>query len=322
MKSKTAIDFMESSDITRKLYYPSGLLQGCGFSNRQRVKTKSGILVPKYEIESSRDKNRSSITFYESGEINSVYLQEQTPVITPIGQKKVELISFYEDGSVKRVFPRYGQMSGFWSQEEECSLIERDDCVVAENVISAKISCFYFYPSGKIKSLTFAPGEKVNIKVAGQKIRIRNGISFYESGAVKSVEPDEMAEIITPIGTVLAYDNLAIGISADRNSLVFFENQKVSKLKTIWSGMEIEDVTKKQTFFPEKRRSQMDYEKFELVPLELGFEENSISIVTSRGKKELFSLDCVKINLVSALIGMPQEECSGSCSDCSSCGIA
>lgn len=322
MKSKTAIDFMESSDITRKLYYPSGTLQGCGFLNRQRIKTKSGILVPKFEIEASRDKNRSSITFYETGEINSVYLQEQTPVITPIGQKKVELISFYEDGSVKRIFPRYGQMSGFWSQEEECNLIERDDCVVAENVISAKISCYYFYPSGKIKSLTFAPFEKVSIKVAGQKINIRNGISFYESGAVKSIEPSEMAEISTPIGTILAYDNLAVGITADQNSLVFYENQKICRLKTIWSGIEIEDEVKKQSFFPEKRRSLLNYEKFELVPLELKFEENQLNIVNSTGKKEQITMKNKKIKVVSALIGTQQEDCSGSCADCSSCGIA
>ena len=37
----------------------------------------------------------------------------------PAGDYQAELITFYEDGNVKRVFPLYGQISAYWSVEEE-----------------------------------------------------------------------------------------------------------------------------------------------------------------------------------------------------------
>ena len=86
------------------------------------IRTKVGDLIPLYDISDGRQKNRPSVEFFDSGEVYSVYLQERTNIKTPVGEIPAEFVTFYKSGAVKRVFPLYGQLSGFWTEDQEYEL--------------------------------------------------------------------------------------------------------------------------------------------------------------------------------------------------------
>jgi hypothetical protein len=56
------------------------------------------------------------------------------------------LITFYEDGSIESLFPLNGQISAFWSEEEEGALARKFDFTFHERITIDT-------PIGKIKGL-------------------------------------------------------------------------------------------------------------------------------------------------------------------------
>lgn len=72
-----------------------------------KVKTRYGDLTPYSGASDYRKKYRTAVDHYSSGQLRSVYLEEPEVLDYPAGSFQTELITFYEDGSVKKSLCRY-----------------------------------------------------------------------------------------------------------------------------------------------------------------------------------------------------------------------
>lgn len=211
--------------------HPKGELYGVRLSEKNMIITQVGELVPAYR-ENTRRKNKPSIEFDRQGMVMSVALEEQQEITTPIGELPAELIKFYPGGELHRVFVLDGQLSGFWTEEEERELNVPLTFDLGFSEFRAMINGICFYESGDIKSITLFPGENAVIRTPAGVMETKVGISLYESGNLKSVEPSKPVIVPTPIGNIAAYDPDQIGINADSNSLSFTDNGLVQSLIT------------------------------------------------------------------------------------------
>jgi hypothetical protein len=207
----------------------SGELQGINLDRRNKLKTLAGDFIPAY-IETERRKNKYSVEFFKSGAVKAVALNEQEEAATPIGRLPAEMLTFFESGELCRLFPSDGKISGFWSEEDERGMQIPLSLDLGFTRFTARISSICFHQSGCIRSSALFPGEAIDVPTKYGAVESRNGVSLYESGELESLEPLRPTGIATPIGVLSAYDPLAIGISADRNSLGFYRNGEVARL--------------------------------------------------------------------------------------------
>ncbi len=227
--------------------YPSGELKSVILKGENVVLTHVGELTP-YYTETNRRKYKPSIQFFKDGMIKSVYLEEQQALQTPIGELPGELVTFYNSGELHRIFPLDGKLSGFWGEEEEKEMLipltfDLDFCQ-----FTASLSCLCFYQTGDIKSITLYPGEKIQVG----NVAVRHGLSLYENGALESCEPGLPTLLDTPIGKISAFDPEAVGVTADSNSLVFYQDGRVKSLITVSQQVQAQDETGKMTLYAPK----------------------------------------------------------------------
>jgi hypothetical protein len=212
--------------------YASGELEGLRLSKMNMLRTRVGELVPAY-TETHRRKLKPSVEFYRSARVKAVALEARQEIRTPIGVFPAELVTFFETGELRRFFPLDGKISGLWSEDEERSLAAplRFDLPAAR--FEAIIGGACFYRSGRVRSVTLFPGERIAIRTEQGEIPVRNGFSLHESGELESLEPAEPTEIQTPIGRVAAFAPNAVGVNADSNSLAFDARGRVTALHTV-----------------------------------------------------------------------------------------
>jgi hypothetical protein len=298
-------------------YHDNGTLKECMFHAPNSINTPFGPLVPKYQVNEVRDKFIPSLNLYPTGVLKSIYLNEHTFITTSYGLVKAELLTFYPDGSLQRLFPTNGKMTGYWSAEDEGSFLEPLSFSFPFTSFSCKISSLQFYPSGKLKSLTLWEKQYVGIQTEDDIITGRIGFSLYEKGSLKSLEPAFPTPIKTPIGTISSYDIDAIGIHAESNSLVYDECGKVLSLITSTDQIKVNALGETFVFEPLSVPSLLDLTKTTIAPIKLSFKENKVEITDSYGKKHTFSLK-------DATFEIHQVKSVGGCgdgSDCSSCDL-
>jgi hypothetical protein len=305
--------------IVEEEYYANGVLKECILEEESPINTTCGLLVPKYDYSDVRSKYRNVLSFYIGGQIKSIYLQERSKIVVPQGTYYAEMITFYEDGSLHRIFPIYGKISGYWSEEEENKALEIFSGTVGGIPINNKVACYCFYPTGEFKSLTFAQNENLVINTPQGEMEIRIGISFYEKGELESIEPAKEIPLKTIVGCIMAYDNNPIGVHADNNSLKFNEAGEILSVKTIMTGFEIIDMLgEKTTILPKRRKSFIDIEKFEMVPVMVTFYQDSIEIQDSDGWVCEYNLKKYQIKSIFNTLYRQEESCTD-CSSCSGC---
>ncbi len=210
---------------------PNGILQAVSLTENNVILTHAGELYAAY-TQTPRRKHKPSVEFYENGLAMAVALEEQQDVITPIGELPAELVTFYESGELHRVFPVDGQISGFWSEEEERDMNIPLTFDFGFTMFTAMLSSLCFYKSGAIKSVTLYPGETVTVDMPLGSFPVRHGFSLYETGELKSFEPAIPVHILTPVGKVTAFDTMSVGVNADENSVTLSESGQVIGLKT------------------------------------------------------------------------------------------
>ena len=305
--------------VSEETYYKDGTIKECIIEKYSLLKTKHGDLIPKSDFSDVRSKYRNSLSFYSSGKLKSVYLEKKSPINSEIGTIHAEMVTFYENGNVHRVFPLYGQISGYWTEEEELKSLEPLKMEINNIPFHNKISCYCLYPSGRVKSLTLGPKEKIKIKTSMGEIETRIGISFYESGKIESIEPDLQTPLKSPIGDIIAYDNNPIGIHGDNNSLKFTDKGVLLSVKTIQSGVEIVDNNnEKKEILPKRRRSFVDMDNYEMVPIEIVFRNEKIEIQDSDGWLFEYSTEQYTINSINNELFKAEAICTN-CASCASC---
>ncbi|GFK93286.1 hypothetical protein NNJEOMEG_01117 [Fundidesulfovibrio magnetotacticus] len=219
-------------------YGPDGALIGCVPAAPLALETPLGRLNAQHSTDDARRPKVHPIEFHPDGSLKSMALEERTVLPTPLGPLPAEFVSFHPDGELRRVFPVYGKLSGYWTEKEEATLNDPLTLETPAGSITARIAGVQFFPGGALKSVTLWPGESVEIETPLGRQKARIGISFHESGALRSFEPAALTPVPTPIGILEAFDPDALGIHGDVCSLEFGPDGEPVALSTPMNTVE------------------------------------------------------------------------------------
>jgi hypothetical protein len=241
------------------------------------LKTQHGTLIPQYYVEDMGRKEHKYLYFHPNGALKKLTLQESQEFKTQYGIIAAEHVLFYKDGTLKKLFPLAGKLSGYWTEEKEYELAEDLTIPLPSGPITAKMINIGFYKSGQIRSVTLWPAETVPLATPIGPIDIRTGIAFHETGEIKSVEPRRPTPVETPIGTIEAFDTDPEGISGDINSLNFGPDGKITSLTTTTSQISITDEQgTKKTYAPTEKESLCSESAMVSVPLQIEFIDGKV----------------------------------------------
>ncbi|MGE4293887.1 MAG: hypothetical protein AB7E32_16970 [Desulfovibrio sp.] len=260
-------------------WYPDGSPRSCIPAGPVELSTPLGGFIPQHSTDDLRRKEVQPLCFYANGQLQYLPLETATPVTTPAGRIKAELLTFHKQGALKRAFPLNGRLSGYWSQEDEQSLAESVELELPWGRESLKPLSVCFDAQGRWRSLTLWPGEILNVPTRLGQFAARVGVSFWDHGAVRSLEPATPQPLATPVGDIWAFDPDAVGISGDRNSLEFDRKGRVVRLRTTQSilGVDFADGSG-MGFAPRERESLCGNSEREIIPMELEFLEREVLI--------------------------------------------
>jgi hypothetical protein len=275
------------------------------------LKTPYGLLVPQYEVEDFGRMEHKYLIFYPNGTLRKVPLQEKQDINTNYGTIAAEMLLFYKDGSLKKLFPLTGKLSGFWSEENEFALAEDLTLKLPVGEITAKMISLGFHNSGNLRSITFWPGEIISINTAFGNIETRTGISFYDDGRIKSLEPALPTPVKTPIGTLQAFDNDPDGISGDLNSLCFDPEGDISALCTTSSRVIVTvDSETQATYEPMEKESLCSESVKVAVPLQIQFISGKVRFNKNPNDEYDIAACTFKIEAYIADLVIPIYECT------------
>ncbi len=295
-------------------YYEDGSIKNCGLTERNELSLGCETLVPQYGEAEVRKKQIKSIGFYQSGSVQRIALEKQTGVLTPIGEFPAELLTFYEDGSIKRIFPLNGKISAYWSETDEGKLAVPMRFEFDFGNFSAKIISVHFYPGGEIQSITLFLGEMITLRTPVGKVSVRTGFSVYKSGVLKSVEPAFPVLVATRIGKLTAYNCGAIGIHADENSLKFSEAGEITGVTTSTEKIIVQSEGIPMTSVaPIIKPSPLDENEFITIPVTVRLEEGTVTLTGDKAYS--FPLETSAFTVIQS-----QNTVCTSCSGCSICG--
>ncbi|WP_432738251.1 hypothetical protein [Maridesulfovibrio sp. FT414] len=263
-------------------FYRSGVVRSCSPVEECVLLTEAGELTPQFSTDDLRRKTVQAVHFYENGNVKTLPLERITPVFTPSGIIPAEMVTFYESGRVKRVFPLNGKLSGYWTQEDEEKLAGRLTLETPAGPLNVKVIGLCFYESGALRSITLWPGETVTLKTPCGAVKTRIGMSFSPEGRLVSLEPAEPVQVRTPAGIITAYDSDAVGINGDSGSLVFGDNGEVLRLVTTLTSVSATHSSgRKVSFIPEYRESLCGDGDKEIVPMLISFNPGAMEVRSS-----------------------------------------
>ncbi|PLX41639.1 MAG: hypothetical protein C0608_04585 [Deltaproteobacteria bacterium] len=263
-------------DVEEVMSRKDGSVESCIVMGRSKVLTSVGELTPVYDVEEESRRILQPISIYPDGSVKAVALQGVAKVSTPIGEFEAEMVSFHKNGGVRGIFPLNGKLSGFWAEEEEAKLAKSVVIDTPIGAIRAKVISLYFHPSGALRSVTLWPGEVIEIDTPLGPFGARVGVSFYENGALRSLEPAKPTGIATPIGGFTAFDPDPDGISGDSNSLVFDEEGGIRELSTLTEQVSVFEGDKKYTFTPALKESLCQESQMVVLPLKVTFTKGGV----------------------------------------------
>lgn len=310
MTSFTTI-YGELQGVEFRTLFSNGKTDGCLVRQENMLHTPYGDLIPQYEAEDMGRRTLKPFYFYKNGSIKSVPLQSQTLIRTPAGGIPAELVTFFDSGSIKRIFPLDGKLSGYWTAKNEFALAEALTIESPLGSLTSKFIGLQFYESGALKSLTLWPGEFLTLSTPAGQIRVRTGIAFYEDGSIRSLEPAGVVRVETPVGTMTAYDNDPQGIHGDLNSLEFDNDGSIKALKTVAEEiMVIDQLGNPNLFAPWLKDNPCGSERKVVVPMKVRFSKGRIIF---EERQESFSLEHCRIEIrpFDRKAGDPGYSCAG-----------
>jgi len=264
--------------ITSCETYPDGKIKSCRLNKYNLIETPYGPLVPQYEDSEARRKYKESISFYPSGGIKSISLNQATEIELKNDIYSAERVLFYESGEIRCIFPLDGKVTGYWTEENEYELAESLPFDLKCGKLNNKVINTRFYKNGAIKSITLWPQERAKINALDQELEIHVGLSLYHDGSLESCEPSKPTPIPTPIGTIMTYDCESLGMNGDVNSLKFYQSEKLKSLKTSTDIIEITDKEGNTSIIePGSKTHPFNNEIKMTVPVTIEFEDDSVS---------------------------------------------
>ena len=265
--------------------HPDGQVRAAYLAGPVTLVTSLGRLTPQHTIDDTRRMTLPPLTFHTNGQVRSLPLETRTVVATLVGDLPAELVTFHENGTVARVFPLNGKLSGYWTEADEARMAEPLTVTTPLGPVTARIVAVAFDPLGGLRSLTLWPEEEVTVRAPFGNAPARMGLSFYEDGALRSFEPARPLEVPTPVGPVWAFDPDAVGVSGDDNSLVFSPAGEVVRVATVRTAVSarLPDGTR-QVVTPGSRESLCGDSELEPVALVLEFSPDTVTARTQPKK--------------------------------------
>ena len=102
--------------------HPDGQVRAAYVAGPVHLVTSLGRLTPQHTIDDTRRMTLPPLTFYKNGQVRSLPLETRTVIATPAGVVPAELVTFHENGTVARVFPLNGKLSGYWTEADEARM--------------------------------------------------------------------------------------------------------------------------------------------------------------------------------------------------------
>lgn len=307
-------DYGTLSGITNYNLYENGNLKDCTTKQPNIVKTKYGDLIPQYDYVDIRRKYIKSVSFFPNGKLEHISLNDVTPIETSIGIINAELITFYSNGNINRIFPLNGQLSAYWTEEQEYELSKEQNLSFPFGNFPARTTGIYFYENGNFKGFSLWPDEKMEIDTPLGKQIVRLGISLYESGNLKAFEPNSPLSVSTPIGDILAYDANNYTFFKEIKSVNFFEDGNLHSLLTSKNKIKVIDSNKNIHSFEPRYYDDLGNGDYYIYPLKISFLDDLISFDDNKNfslKECTFIIQELKLDLTN--------KCT---SDCSTCGAS
>ncbi len=296
------------NEVENETFHPNGAIKDCVIHERVEFNTPHGILIPQYEHSTHRNKAGYSVSFYETGALRKISLNEVIEIETSVGKMSAELLLFFESGSIKRLFPLNGQLSAYWEENDEYQLAKELPFSFPFGSFNAKIIAISFYENGAVKDLTFWPKETIKIMSPIGEMSIRVGISLYLDGSIKSIEPSVPIAVQTPIGILKAYDSNANGISGDTNSLNFTQEGKLKSFIT--SSNKIRIANEEGVIYSPEQSVDEDGLEIAFQPLKVEFQDNTVCF----NDRVTYDINSTQF-IIEPYIRIARSMCSG----CASC---
>ena len=205
----------------------------------EKVKTKYGSFTACSDASDLRKKYRCPVEFYTDGNIRSIYLQDIEEVTLSEGVFQAELMTFYEDGSIKRLFPLYGQLSSYWGVEDEIKDAPEYVFTVNSQKLKIRPQCIYFYPSGKIRSITLWPEDSITVNTSIGSVTSKLGVELFEDGKIRSIEPVFGTSFVTAYGEAKPFMIRKHMLHAEDASARFDGNGNVISFATLQTQVEV-----------------------------------------------------------------------------------
>ncbi|WP_051307290.1 hypothetical protein [Desulfomicrobium escambiense] len=260
-------------------FHPDGSVRSCIPAIACPLITPLGVLVPQFTANTQRKRHLPAMLFYPGGRLRNLPLEEQTVVPTPLGLLPAEQVTFFESGALKRLFPLNGTLSGFWTQEDEAALAAPLALDTPLGPVETAVISLNFSGQGGLRSLTLWPSRTLEVPCPLGAVTARIGVSFYDSGAIRSLEPAAPTAVTTALGPLMAFDADAVGISGDSNSLRFRENGSLLGLVTAAHAFDVvQENGRVRRIEPPLRRNPCDGQSLEVGPLALEFASGRVSI--------------------------------------------
>ena len=307
-------EYGKISNISSYHLYDNGNLKDCTTNRPNIIKTKYGDLVPQYDYVDVRRKYIKSISLFPNGELEHISLNEQTSIKTSIGIIKAELITFYLNGNVNRIFPLNGQLSAYWDEEQEYALSTDINLTFPFGSFTTKPTGIYFYENGAVKGFSLWPNEEIEINTPIGNQLVRLGITLYENGNIKSFEPNSPLSVLTPIGDILAFDANNYTFFKESKSVNFYEDGTLESLMTSKNKITVVDSDKNSYIYEPKCYDELGNGELYIYPLKVSFSNNTISF----NDLDKFILDKCSF-IIEELTINSAPTCT---SDCSTCGAS
>jgi len=265
------------SGVEFRTLFSNGKMDGCLVTKENILTTPYGTLVPQYEAEDMGRRATKPMYFYKDGSLKSVALQSQTILETSVGSIPAELVTFHKNGSIKRIFPLDGKLSGFWSWKNEFALADDITFNSPVGMLTTKLIGLQFYESGALKSITLWPGQTLVVSTPMGEITVRKGLAFYESGAIRSFEPQKKIDIATPIGIITSWDNEPNGIHGDINSVQLSEDGSIEALSTVDHAVHVSASEQSaELFHPGVKNNVCGDERKVSIPMKVRFDKKRV----------------------------------------------
>lgn len=253
-----------------------------------RIKTAYGNLIPCYEASDVRQRYREALERYPSGALRSIYLQDRTVIWTQAGKLHAELITFYECGTIKRVFPTYGKISAYHTEEDEYEEADTDRLEVGNGAVEAKMQCVWFDRSGFVKSITIFNKDRMNFATKYGMLTTDLGAEFDEDGRLVSVETVFDTQLYTEFGILHPFNPQRDPMHAEKASLGFDKEGNLLRFSTVRDRVTIADQNgNTKAFVP--RIEEDPYTGFPVwVPVKVEFAEDAIKVSAGKNSEEVF----------------------------------